>query len=213
MENLKDTMVKTHRLLYIKEVFLTRRAVGIAHIPKQGGIVMKLAKIFTVILLTVAVGLFSCSKEKGTEAPQQEQVIKNLVPPKVESKGESLTVELSELQVFMTVNPVSKEMTETPKLGARYKITNTSKNILNIQGVTLEYLDEGEKPITFASGEKIATASLYLNALKPGETGEGSLDVTIPRAAIKELAKINVNVVYIPSPLKRETLTLPGKVE
>jgi len=52
-------------------------------------------------------------------------------------------------------------------------------------------------------------------AFKPEEVTEGSLDVTIPRKAIKEkvLGKIGINLVYIPSPLKRETLTLSGKVE
>jgi len=39
--------------------------------------------------------------------------------------------------------------------------------------------------------------------------------VTIPRKAIKEkvLGKIEINLVYVPSPLKRETLILSGKVE
>jgi hypothetical protein len=41
------------------------------------------------------------------------------------------------------------------------------------------------------------------------------LDATIPRKAIKEkiLGKIEINLVYIPAPLKRETLTLSEKVE
>jgi hypothetical protein len=41
------------------------------------------------------------------------------------------------------------------------------------------------------------------------------LDVTIPKTAIKEkaLGKIEISLVYVPSPLKRETLTLSEKVE
>jgi len=56
---------------------------------------------------------------------------------------------------------------------------------------------------------------LFLKAIKPGEITEGSLDVTIPRMAVKEkaLGKIEINLVYVPSPLKRETLTLSEKVE
>jgi len=55
----------------------------------------------------------------------------------------------------------------------------------------------------------------FWKALKPEEVAEGSLDVTIPRKAIKEkaLGKIEVNLVYVPSPLKRETLTLSEKIE
>jgi hypothetical protein len=175
---------------------------------------MKRIGICTVaIVLSITIGLFGCTKEKGTEAPKTELVTKNLVPPKAEAKGESLVADFSDLQVSMTVNTASKEITETPSLRGRYKITNTSKDVLEVQGVTIEYLDESGKPIAFNTGEKIAKASLFLNAIKPGESAEGSLDVTIPRAAVKALAKIDVNVVYIPSPLKRETLSMAEKVE
>jgi hypothetical protein len=76
-------------------------------------------------------------------------------------------------------------------------------------------LDEAGKQIAFTSGEKIATVYPFWKAIKPGEITEGSLDVTIPRMAVKEkaLGKIEINLVYVPSPLKRETLTLAEKVE
>jgi hypothetical protein len=76
-------------------------------------------------------------------------------------------------------------------------------------------LDEAGKTIPFTSGEKISKVSLFLKAIKPGEITEGSLDTTIPRLAIKEkaLGKIEINLVYVPSPLKRETLILPEKIE
>ena len=64
------------------------------------------------------------------------------------------------------------------------------------------------------AGEKIAKANLYMSSIKPGETTEGSLDVTIPRKAIegKVLGNVEINLVYIPYPLKRETLTVPEKI-
>ena len=64
-------------------------------------------------------------------------------------------------------------------------------------------------------GEKIAKASLFLKVIKPEEIIEGSLDVTIPRRAFEEkaLGKIEINLVYVSSPLKRETLTLSEKIE
>jgi hypothetical protein len=170
-------------------------------------------KIFVCFALVLAVGFFGCAKEKTAEVPKQESVTKNLVPSKAEVKGPNFTAELSDLQASMTVDTASKEIVETPGLKARYRITNTSKDLMEVQAVTLEYMDEGGKPIAFKSGEKIAKASLFLQALKPGETAEGSLDVTIPRAAVKELRKIDINLVYVPAPLKRETLTLPERFE
>ena len=55
----------------------------------------------------------------------------------------------------------------------------------------------------------------FWKALQPEGVTEGSLDVTLPMSAIKEksLGKIEFSLVYVPSPLKRETLTLSEKVE
>jgi hypothetical protein len=173
-------------------------------------------KIFTVLALCLAIGIFGCVKEGKVEAPTQERITKNLVPSKAEVKGPNFIVELSDLQVLTTVDIASKEIVETPSLRGHIKITNNSKDILDIQAVTLEYFDEAGNPIPFQSGEKISKVSLFFRPSKPEETTEGSLDdVTIPRMAIKEkaLGRIEINLVYVPSPLNRETLTVSEKIE
>jgi hypothetical protein len=177
---------------------------------------MRYKKILMLIPLCLVIGFFSCSKEeKKVEGPKQEQITKNLAPQKAELKGQNFRVELSDLQVVMSVDTASKEIVETPSLKGRIKITNQSKDILDIQGVTLDYLDEAGKPIAFSSGEKVAKVNPFWKVLQPEEVVEGSLDATIPRKAIKEkvLGKIEINLVYVPSPLKRENLTLSEKVE
>jgi len=176
---------------------------------------MRFTKFFTILAFSLAIGILGCSTDKKVEAPKQQGVEKNLVPPKAELKGPNFAVELSDLKVAMVVDTASKEITETPNLRGRIKITNKSKDVLDIQAITLEYLNEAGKPIAFAAGEKIATVYPFWKAIKPEEMTEGSLEVTIPKMAIKEksLGKIEINLVYVPSPLKRETLTLSGKVE
>jgi len=172
-------------------------------------------KIFMVVALSLVVGLLGCTKEQKVEGPKQEQVEKSLVPPKAEAAGQNFSVELSDLKVASTVDATSKEIVETPKLSGNIKITNKSDNILDIQAVTLEYLDDAGKPIAFSSGEKISKVSSFWKSIKPGEVFDGSIDATIPRAAVKQkaLGKIEINAVYVPSPLKRETFTLPEKIE
>ncbi len=176
---------------------------------------MHYTKIFTILALSLAVGFLGCTTDKKVEAPTQEQITKNLVPPKAEVKGPAFLVELNDMKVVTTVNLASKEIVETPSLKGSIKITNKSKDILDIQAVTLEYLDEAGKPIPYKSDEKIMKVYPFWKVLQPEGITEGSLDVTIPMKAIKEksLRKIEVNLVYVPSPLKRETLTLSGKVE
>src|SRR3989304_3416000 len=176
---------------------------------------MHFIKIFIFIGLSLAIGFLGCTKEQKVEAPKQEQITKNLVPPKAEVKGSAFFVELNDLKVTTTVNIASKEIVETPTLKGNIKITNKSKDILDIQAVTLEYLDEAGQPIPYKPNEKIVKVYSFWKALQPEGTTEGSLDVTTPANAIKEnsLRKIEINLVYVPSPLKRETLTLSEKVE
>ena len=176
---------------------------------------MHFTKIFIILALSLTVGFLGCAEKQKAEAPKQEQITKALVPPKVEVKGQVFFVELTDLKVITTVNIASKEIVETPNLKGSIKITNKSKDILDIQAVTLEYLDEAGKPIPYKPEEKISKVYAFWKALQPEGITEGSLDVTIPTSAIKEksLRKIEVNLVYVPSPLKRETLTLSEKVK
>jgi hypothetical protein len=174
---------------------------------------MKYLTVFAIAALGLVIGLVGCTKEKTSEIPKQEYVIKKLVPSKVEVKGTNFEIHVDGLQVTMNVDAVSKEPVQTPSLEGSYKIINTSKDVLDVQGVTVEYLDQQGKVIAFSSGEKIAKASLMLNKINPGESSDGSLELTFPRAALKNLGRIDFNLVFIPSPLKRETLSLQEKVE
>jgi hypothetical protein len=177
---------------------------------------MHFKKIFIFVALCLAIGLFGCSKEeKKVEGPKQDRITKNLAPQKSELKGQNFLVELTDLQVLTVVDTASKEIVETPTLKGHIKITNKSKDILDIQAVTLEYLDEAGKPIPFKPEEKIDKVYPFWKALQPEGITEGTLDVTIPKMAVKEksLRRIEIDLVYVPSPLKRETLTLSEKVE
>jgi len=177
---------------------------------------MHCKKIFIFIALSLVIGLFGCTKEeKKVEAPKQEQITKNLAPQKSELKGQNFFVELNDLKVLTVVDTASKEIIETPTLRGNIKITNKSKDILDIQAVTLEYLDEAGKPIPYKPDEKIVKVYPFWKALPPEGIAEGTLDVTIPTKAIKEksLRKIELDLVYVPSPLKREILTLTEKIE
>jgi hypothetical protein len=176
---------------------------------------MDFKKMFMFVALSTTIGFIGCTTEKKVEGPKQERITKNLVPPKAEVKGHNFLIELTDLQVLTIQDAASKEIVETPNLTGRIKITNKSKDNLDIQAVTLEYLDVAGKPIDFQSGEKITKVSFYLKVIKPEESFEGRLDVTIPKRAIKEkaLGKIEINLVYVASPLNRETVTLSEKIE
>jgi hypothetical protein len=76
-------------------------------------------------------------------------------------------------------------------------------------------MDDTGRPIAYKPEEKIVKVYPFWKVLQPEGIVEGTLDVTIPKMAItgKALGKIEISLVYVPSPLKRETLTLSEKVE
>lgn len=173
------------------------------------------------IFLLSALGLLlifvfnGCKKAEVTEGPKTEEVTVALTPSIQEVKGEQFTLQLSNLRISKTIDKSTKELTTTPNLKGNIKITNHSKNILDVQGVTIQYLDNSGNPIPFKTGEKKVTVSTYWTDLQPGKEAENYLDVTVPMAAVKEksLDKIQLSVVYIPSPLKREALEIRVKME
>jgi hypothetical protein len=67
------------------------------------------------------------------------------------------------------VDFASKEIVETSNIQGQLKITNKSKDILDIQAVRFGNLDETGMPIPFQSGEKASKVSLFLNVTKPEE--------------------------------------------
>ncbi len=172
---------------------------------------MGIRVIFAVAALAVC--LAGCTRGGDARPSTNQDVARSLVPSKAEARGRSFVIELSELKVTMKVNPASREITQTPRLRGRYRITNTSPGAVEVQGVTIEYMDAGGNPIAFDAGEHITRALKLTQILQPGEVSDKALELTIPKAAVKDLAGIGINLVYVPSELKMETLKVSERIE
>jgi hypothetical protein len=173
-----------------------------------------------LVLLAVVLALFltlnNCGKKSEVaEGPKTEEVTVALSPSVQDIKGEQFSLEISDLKIIETVDKSTKELAATPALRGNIKIVNRSNDILDIQGVSIQYLDSSGNAIPFKTGEKKVTVSAYWTDLQPGKDAGNYLDVTLPRAAVKEksLSKIQFRVVYVPTPLRREALDIPVKME
>ncbi len=174
--------------------------------------------LFSAVGLIFIFILNGCEKEpEVTEVLETEEVTVALTPSNQEIKGELFTLKLSDLKIIKTVNKSTKELATTPSLIGIFKISNNSTNILDIKGVTIQYLDSSGNPIPFKNGEKKATISIYgWSDIQPGkDSSEKSLDVKVPMAAVKEksINKIRSHLIYIPIPLKMESIDFPVKME
>jgi len=172
--------------------------------------------LFSAMCLLFIFTFNGCEKKpEVTEAPETEEVSVALTPSDQEMRGDMFTLKLSDLKILKTVNKSTKELTSIPSLTGTIKISNDSTNILDIKEMTIQYLDSSGNPIAFKSGEEKAKVSVYWSDIQPGKDSESSLDVKMPMAAAKEKAitKIRSHIVYIPTPLKRETMDVPVKME
>jgi len=179
---------------------------------------LMLRKLFLSVIGLIFIFIFnSCEKKpEVTEVPKTGEVTVALTSSDEEIKGELFTLGLSDLEIIKMVDKSTKELTTAPSLKGTMKISNNSTNILNIKGVTIQYLDSSGSPIPFKDGEKKATVSLYMwPDIQPGKDIEKSLEAKVPMAAVKEksIDKIRSHVAYIPTPLKREIIEVPVKME
>src|SRR4030042_4707310 len=143
--------------------------------------------ILSALGLIFVLALNGCGKKtEVAEGPKIEEITVALTPSTQEIKGEQFTLQLSNLRISKTIDKSTKELTTTPNLRGNIKITNQSKNVLDVQGVTIQYLDSSGNPIPFKTGEKKVTVSTYWTDLQPGKEAENYLDVTVPMAAVKE---------------------------
>jgi len=181
-------------------------------INKEGDTMLKKFFLFSAMALLFIFIFNGCEKKpEVTEAPATEEITVALTPSDQEMRGELFTLKLSDLKIIKTVNRSTKELTATPSLRGSIKISNNSTNILDIKEISIQYLDSLGNPIPFTNGGKKAKGPGYWREIHPGEDSEKSLDVKVPIAAVKEksINKIRCNVVYTPTPLKKETMDAP----
>jgi len=172
--------------------------------------------LFSAVGLIFIFTFKGCEKKpEVAEAPETQKVAVALTPSDQEIKGELFTLKLSDLKIVKTVNTSTKELATTPSLRGNIKISNDSTDILEIKKMTIQYLDSSGNPIPFKNGEKKARVSGYWSDIQPGRDSEASLDVKVPMAAVKEksINKIRSHIVYIPTPLKEETMEIAVEME
>lgn len=172
--------------------------------------------LFPAMGLVFICSFSSCEKKpEVTGAPETQKVTVALTPSNQDIKGELFTLKLSDLKIVKTVNTSTKELVIAPSLRGSIKISNDSTDILDIKEVTIQYLDGSGNPIPFENGMKKAMVGGYWSDIQPGRDSEASLDVKVPMAAVKEksINKIRSHVVYIPVPLKEETIEFALEIE
>jgi hypothetical protein len=80
--------------------------------------------------LIFVLALNGCGKKtEVAEGPKVEEITVALTPLTQEIKGEQFILQLSDLKILKTIDKSTKELTTTPNLRGKIKISNQSKKV------------------------------------------------------------------------------------
>ena len=135
-----------------------------------------------------------------------------VTPASVKVKAGILTGEVTEMKVRERVEKGSGRVVSPAKLTGTLKLKNSSKDqAVRLIAGKIQYIDAQGQPIKLeeARTEPIVKFATYgSERLDPGQDATQSLDVDFPAEALKakKLKEIRIELAYIPSPYKEETV-------
>jgi len=172
----------------------------------------------TMLATAVAALTLGCAQQPSGTAPVIEDKTHTVTPASVKVKAGILTGEVTEMKVTHRVEQGSGRVVSPPKLTGKVLLKNSSVNqTVRLVGGKIHYIDTQGQPIKLDEGRTEPTlkfARYGAEWLDPGKEHTESLDVDFPAEALKAktLKEIRLELAYIPSPYKEETVNLPVSI-
>jgi hypothetical protein len=166
-----------------------------------------------IVAAAVMAGTLGCSQQSSGTAVVIEDKVYTVTPAAVTVKAGIVTGNVTEMKVTERVEKGSGTVVSPAKLTGTLKLKNSSANqaVRLITGKIL-YIDAQGQPIKLAETqtEPIIKFATYGSAerLDPGQDATQVMDVDFPAEALKakKLKEIRLELAYIPSPYKEETV-------
>jgi hypothetical protein len=165
-----------------------------------------------MMVTMVAAMTLGCSQQPSGPPVVIEDKVYTVTPASMTVKAGILTGEVKEMKVTERVEKASGRLVSPAKLTGTLKLTNSSKNqaVRLITGKIL-YIDVQGQPIKLEEARTEPTikfATYGAETLDPGKDATQSLDVDFPAEALKakKLKEIRLELAYIPSPYKEESV-------
>jgi len=166
-----------------------------------------------IVVAGVAAAALGCSQQSSGTAVVIEDKVYTVTPASMTVKAGIVTGEVTELKVAERVEKASGTVVSPAKLTGTLKLKNSSTNqaVRLITGKIL-YIDSQGQPIKLAEAqtEPVIKFATYgsTERLDPGQEASQIMDVDFPAEALKakKLKEIRLELAYIPSPYKEETV-------
>ncbi|HEU5305004.1 MAG TPA: hypothetical protein VFU40_10210 [Gemmatimonadales bacterium] len=165
----------------------------------------------TVVAMAVAwIPPGPSSQPAATPAVIEDKAYR-VTPAWVVVKTGIIAGDVTDMKVTERVEPGSGRGVSPAQLTGTLKLKNTSVNqtVLLVMGKLL-YVDAQGQPIQLDEARTEPTVRFAMcgnERLDPGQDATHSLDVEFPADALKRLRAIRLELAYIPSPYRKETVT------
>ena len=165
----------------------------------------------TILAAGVAMTL-GCSQQPSGTAVMIEDKVYTVTPASVTVKAGIVTGEVTEMKVTERVEKGSGRLVSPAKLTGMLKLKNSSKDqTVRLIAGKIQYIDAQGQPIKVEETRTEPTirfATYGAERLDPGQDATQSVDVDFPAEALKakKLKEIRLELAYIPSPYKEETV-------
>ena len=166
----------------------------------------------TIVTTAVAAMTLGCSQQPSGTAVVIEDKVYTVTPASVTVKAGIVTGEVTEMKVTERIEKGSGRLVSPAKLTGTLKLKNSSKDqAVRLIAGKIQYIDAQGQPIRLVEGRTeplIHFATYGAERLDPGQEATQSLDVDFPAEALKakKLKEIRLELAYIPSPYKEETI-------
>ena len=167
-----------------------------------------------VMMMATAVAAMAlgCSQQSSGPAMVIEDKVYTVTPAAVKVKAGIVTGDVTEMKVTERVEKGSGRLVSPAKLTGTLKLKNRSANqAVRLIAGKIQYIDAQGRPIKLEAARTepaIKFATYGKEQLDPGQDATQSLDVEFPAEALKakKLKEIRLELAYIPSPYKEETV-------
>ena len=164
----------------------------------------------TTLAVAGAAGFLGCSQQP-TAAVIEDKTY-TVTPAEVKVKAGIVTGNITEMKVTERVEKGSGHIVSPAKLTGKLVLKNSSADqAVRLVGGTIQYIDVQGQPIKIEEGRTEPTLKFSTygsERLDPGQEATQSLEVEFPAGALtaKKLKEIRLELAYIPSPYKEETV-------
>ncbi len=165
------------------------------------------------LMMSMVVAMtLGCSQQPSGPQVVIEDKTYTVTPASVTVKAGIVTGEVTELKVMERVEKGSATVVSPAKLTGKLVLKNSSKD-QTVRLITgkIQYIDAQGQPIRVGEGRTeplLKLATYGAETLDPGKEATQTLDVDFPAEALKakKLKEIRLELAYIPSPYKEESV-------